>query len=276
MTFPMRYRLKRRTPRRWVASIAITALIIGATSCTQNPKVSVPHEVSLSELVTTPDPPIPPPVCTTSTGPDGKLYGSCSASQYIRVPCELCDQLKKSSVAYNTPKRMSYQDDETIELVLAPETSAIVPSTKLGADLNGDVRTISNLPYSIRMQAEISGPDFQISPSGPQERTILPDRATKWAWNVRPTAFGPDRVLILQISAILDFQGKPLPPANPIIVREKIFVHVGIMDRAVHVAQNMTVMHGAIASIGGTGLAVLTWVWARVRRQRPKPDDQNV
>ncbi|MDC9834356.1 hypothetical protein [Rhizobium binxianense] len=233
------------------------------------------REITLSGILVEPTPDsVSKPTCTTIKNSDGKVIGVCSSSQSISRPCDLCKQLEKSSVAFNRPSRMTYHADTPIELALAPEKSGVDPVTKLSNDLEGDVRKLGNVPYAVRMQATLSGPDFEITPSGLQERTILPDRATRWAWNVRPIAYGPDRMLVLEISAILELEGEALPPADPIILRERIPVDVGFWDRAVHVSTSISAVHATVAGVGATLISAGAWIWLRVRRQRAEGDDK--
>lgn len=260
---------------------AVMVVIIASGACTGPPNEPPPpihREITLSGILVEPKPgPDSEPKCTTIKNSDGQVIGVCSSSQTIFHSCDLCKQLEKSSVAFNRPSRMTYHADTPIELALAPEKSGVDPVTKLSSDLEGDVRKLANVPYAVRMQASLSGPDFEITPSGLQERTILPDRATRWAWNVRPIAYGPDRMLVLEISAILEREGKPLPPADPIVLREKIPVDVGLWDRAVHLSTNISAVHGTVAGVGATLIGAGAWVWLRIRKpNKTVPEDSEV
>jgi hypothetical protein len=265
---------------------AVMVVIIASDACTeQKAPPPIHREITLSGILPAPSPDTgdgdgdgdDDGRCTIKMNLDGTVITVCEGSLKAIQPCDLCKQLEKSSVAFNRPSRMAYHADTPIELALAPENSGVDPVTKLSSDLEGDVRKLANVPYAVRMQATLSGPDFEITPPGLQERTILPDRATRWAWNVRPIAYGPERMLILEISAILEREGKPLPPADPIVLREKIPVDVGLWDRAVHLSTNISAVHGTVAGVGATLIGAGAWVWLRIRKpNKTVPEDSEV
>ncbi|MFO1104567.1 MAG: hypothetical protein U1E34_00590 [Amaricoccus sp.] len=190
------------------------------------------------------------------------------------LPCPLCDQLGLSDIAYNRPDRLRYGAAAPIELVLAPRGSGADAAAALAQDLPGNAETRAGVPYALRMRARLSGPDFAIDPVEPQDRTVLPNQATRWSWTVRPTAFGADRLLTLELSAILDGKDGPTPDAAPVVFREYIPVDIGPWDRAQLLAAGLTPVQAAIAGAGAALLGALGalgafWRWWRPQKQQP-------
>lgn len=181
--------------------------------------------------------------------------------QTSALSCALCDQLGLSDIAYNRPDRLRYGAVAPIELVLAPRGSNADAAKALSPGLPGAAEIRHDVPYALRMRARLSGPDFAIDPAEAQDRTVLPSQATRWNWTIRPTAYGKDRLLTLELSAILEGKDGPIPDAAPVVYREYIPVDIGLWDRAQLVAAGVTPVHAAFVAVCGTVLLVLGAIW---------------
>jgi hypothetical protein len=177
--------------------------------------------------------------------------------------------LLEAAVAFNAPEQLTFREPSPIELVLAPVSTRIDPESLLSEGLPGETRTATGIDYALKMRATLSGPDFTIDPPGPQMRTVLENRPTRWDWTVTPTRFGRDRMLVVELHAILSQGGSDLPPLSIRTFREVVDVDVGLWDRVTSTTDEVTKVHAAIAAIGGTVVAVAGWLWAR--RRKPKP-----
>jgi hypothetical protein len=180
-------------------------------------------------------------------------------------------QLAPADIAFNSPGRMQYREAEKVELVLSPQSAGVAPDARLSDDLRGEIRTVEGVDYALRMQATLSGPDFEISPSGPQARTVLADRPTLWTWTVRPVTHGPGKVLTLRVEAVLSRDGRDLPPVEIETFSERIVVDVGFFDRAVELADKVKALHATIAGVGTTLVGVGFWLWRNRRGGRSAP-----
>lgn len=180
-------------------------------------------------------------------------------------------QLAPADIAFNRPERMRYREAEKVELALSPQGAGVAPDAHLSDDLRGEIRTVEGVDYALRMQATLSGPDFEISPAGPQARTVLADRPTLWSWTVRPVTHGPGKVLTLRVEAVLSRDGRDLPPVEIETFSERIVVEVGFFDRAVEWADKVKALHATIAGVGTTLVGVGFWLWRNRRGGRSGP-----
>jgi hypothetical protein len=194
------------------------------------------------------------------------LGESRGLAPHPRPPSDLAEaveeQLRGASLAFNRPERLRYRQTAYIELVLAPEELGVEASTLLTPDLPGVPRQATS-SYALRMSAILSGPDFEVEPSGPQERTVLSSREARWAWTIRPITFGPGKPLMLEVFALLERNGPTFPPISIRTFYETILVEVGWWDHAVDAAKDLGTLQAAMAGVGGTITAVGLWLWRR-------------
>lgn len=199
---------------------------------------------------------------------------------------QMMDQLRAADLAFNRPDQMRVGETVTVELALAPKTvpalqalpdtaapEAHAEAIGLSSDLTGETAVVSDVDYALKMQATLSGQDFNIDPSGPQVKTVLPTRPAKWVWTVDPKRPGENRVLTLSVSALVERDGKDLPPVVIETFTEKITVTISGWDRAVAMSKEVTAVHGALAATGATLIAVIGWIVARLRRKPEEKDD---
>ena len=172
------------------------------------------------------------------------------------------EQLRSASLAFNRPERLRYRQTAYVELVLAPEELGVEASTLLTPNLPGVPRQALS-SYSLRMSAILSGPDFEVEPSGLQERTVLSSREARWAWTIRPLTFGPDKPLVLEVFALIERSGHTFPPISVRTFYETILVEIGWWDHAIDAAKDLGRLHAAMAGVGGTITAIGLWLWRR-------------
>lgn len=215
-----------------------------------------------------------------ATGPsdqDGKPVSVTGQEHPLQA---VLDQLSAADLAFNRPSEMTVGEVVSIELVLSPQSVsglATVPETAsvedraeavgLSEDLVGATQVVSGVRYGPQMQAELSGIDFEISPSGPQAKTVLPDQSVTWVWSVKPKAPGDAQILTLGVSALLKADGIDLPPVEIRTFTERFPVRITFWGRVVQVSSELKAVHGAVAAVGGTLVAIGLWFWKR--RQKP-------
>ncbi|WP_299725896.1 cytochrome c family protein [uncultured Tateyamaria sp.] len=193
------------------------------------------------------------------------------------------DQLKAADLAFNRPETMRLGQATSVELVVSPRTAKRTPlpeegasveeqaeSLGLSADLSGATQVVEDVDYAMQMEATILGLGFNIDPPGPQRQTVLPDRPAKWVWTIEPKTAGGDQVFTVEVDAIVQRDSKDLPPVRIRTFTERITVDVTPWQRVLQSAKELTAVNAAIVGVGGTLIAVLGWVWTRLRKKKPK------
>ena len=215
--------------------------------------------------------PPPPPVGSTTTTPTDEVDPVVALMEA---------QLKSADLAFNRPETMHLGQATSVELVLSPATAprkpvaadastqAIAESIGLSDDLTGSTQVVEDVQYALQMEAEISGLGFDIHPPGPQRQTVLPFQSAKWVWTIEPKTAGSNQVFTVNVSAIVQRDQKELPPVRITTFTERITVEVTWMQEVLRYAEDLTTLNAAVVGLGGTLIAVLGWLWARVRKKK--------
>ena len=148
---------------------------------------------------------------------DGELMGhSVTVSPITPVPPEenplslvddILAKLKTGNIAFNSPKEMKVEESEVVELILSlKETTA-----SLAKQLSGtNIETAEGIKLAPRMEATLTGTNFNIKEMTPSEQAISGSQTTKWSWAV--TAEKPGmQILHLSLSTRIEIQGKDTP-----------------------------------------------------------------
>ena len=160
-----------------------------------------------------------------------------------------------------------------------------------GKDLPPDVsEELKGLPGEVKqgltkitrvMSAELTGPEFDISPSGRQERTIVPPQPVTWNWQVSPTDTGEQKPLKLRLYAHLQSGSDTMPPILVKTLDASINVDVTTWDWVVNQARTLEPIYAIGAALLGLLTAILTYFLTRRRepaleggyRETPGPRD---
>lgn len=189
-------------------------------------------------------------------------------------------QLKSADLAFNRPETMQLGQATSVELVLSPDTAprariaadassqTRAESIGLSDDLTGTTRVVEDVRYALQMEAEISGIGFDIHPPGPQRQTVLPFQAAKWVWTIKPKYAGTEQVFTVNVSAIVQQDDKELPPIRIKTFTERITVEVTLVQEILQYAKDLTTLNAAVVGIGGTVIAVIGWLWTRLRKKK--------
>lgn len=188
--------------------------------------------------------------------------------------CELCDQLATAELAFNGPRELRLGQEDTIELILAPETTDAAARDGLSEGLTGDVQT-ATAQFALRTRATLRGPAFEIDPAGPQERTVLPDRPTSWTWTIKPTEPGENKSLTLIVESVLVQGDAQLPPVEIETFRQDIHVSVSLLQKAWIWITEANTLAIAVTGVGTLAVAVLTWLWSRRPWKKEEEDTYN-
>ena len=132
--------------------------------------------------------------------PARPLPGTGSSSEIN----DALQDLELVNIAFNAPQTMHLNEPVVIQLLLSGgETVEQLQEelTALGEQEGEQIRA------SNTMEAQLTGPDFDISPVTPAAQLVSKEAVTEWQWEVEPTKTGQRR-LHLTLSALIDLGGK--------------------------------------------------------------------
>ncbi|MBC8029906.1 MAG: hypothetical protein H7Z16_07330 [Pyrinomonadaceae bacterium] len=182
----------------------------------------------------------------SSEGPEESTAGSAppvGSSPAATPDSSFFSKLKgEASVVFNTPPSMKMEETKVIELLVSPSMSVEELTAKLSEP--GESGTGST-PYADRMEAQLTGTGFTITPITPAIQPVEPGHITKWMWEIKPKDGGAQR-LVLSLNAVLN-DGKDRAMVETF--RRDINIKVSWSQRA----------SGFVG-----GLKDMQWLWAAI------------
>jgi hypothetical protein len=119
-----------------------------------------------------------------------------------------------------------------------------------------------------KMSAELTGPDFEIQPSGPEDQVYIEGRPLRWSWLVKPKHAGPDG-LPLEILVVAD-PGEGRTPEEPIREVLIVYAHARSLKEIFQELDWWIKLVGG-SGVGAVGVGVGKWLLARRRVKRRSP-----
>lgn len=109
--------------------------------------------------------------------------------------------------------RLTYEPRRSMVVGETYEVQAALSLDELPPDITFEApTTVSVLPDArCTVEAELTGPDFEVSPAEPIEQSFFGTRALVWQWDVRPERSGDDLELTLRIQANIFEGGRNVP-----------------------------------------------------------------
>ena len=111
--------------------------------------------------------------------------------------------LNTANIAFNTPDKINLHETAQIELLLSLQKTAAELSATIQS---AGQKQSDSVQASSRMDARLSGSDFQITAITPEEQAIGSVDTVQWQWEIKPLATGRHR-LHLTLTALLDIDG---------------------------------------------------------------------
>jgi hypothetical protein len=171
------------------------------------------------------------------------------------------DQLLEKPLEYNRPDKMMLGRKTEISLVLRTDWKGKNMPAEVSEEmkgLSGEVQKgISKITRV--MSAELSGADFEVSPAGRQERTVILPQPVIWNWQVTPTETGNAKPLKLRLYAHLQGPGGTMPPVLVKTLDATITVDVTTWDWMVSQARALEPIYAVVAGILGLLTAIVTY-----------------
>jgi|GEM_PF-1087714 len=125
-------------------------------------------------------------------------------NERIRANDEVLRSLEAANIAFNALDSLNIEDTARIQLLLSLQKSA----AELKSQIEGTAKIESaTIRVSDRMEAELSGSNFEITAITPKEQAVATEGDVEWKWEVKPKSEGRHQ-LHLTLTAILSIQGK--------------------------------------------------------------------
>ncbi len=179
---------------------------------------------------------------------------------------EMIRHMRSIPLAYNHPRQMYLGRKTQVSLSLKTgKDSHLDVFEGTSGDVIGSTTKVSSI-----MVAQLDGPGFDVTPSGPQRKLLTSAAPASWTWYVTPKRPGENQVLNLELSAVLEEGGRLLPPVTLQTFRTKIEVDVRWWDRALYYIATFDPLYqlmGAIGALASAGL-FLRGVWSRWKTDR--------
>ncbi len=136
----------------------------------------------------------PPPDETTEPATSSPATTALPSEQERRER-EVCEaRARDAVVTYQPTKEMVVGEAELVEAI-ATSGGALPPDDLEGGEAAEDRETV----LACSVEAELTGVDFEIEPSGPQQGSFLNEATVRWSWTVKPERTGSDLPLQLTI-----------------------------------------------------------------------------
>jgi len=178
----------------------------------------------------------------------------------LRSVDEVLDRMEWGNIAFNTPSSMNLSGRATIELLLSPSQSG----GELAATITAEgEKQQAKIKISDRMEARLTGAQFQITATTPEEQVISSREATEWRWEIKPLAVGAQS-LHLTLTAKFTVNGQPAQRAIRTFDKT-ITVRVTAGERvSSFIAQNWQWLWATLLA------PAAAWLWARRRKKKKK------
>ncbi len=117
---------------------------------------------------------------------------------------KILNDLKRANIAFNSPDTINLNKTAIVQLLLSMRKSIETLEQELTHGRNHEGAEIK---ISDRMQAKLSGPDFEIVSITPETQAISANENTEWKWEVKPKTRGY-HYLHLTLSALVKVEGE--------------------------------------------------------------------
>ena len=169
----------------------------------------------------------------------------------------ILERMELGNIAFNAPKTMNLHDSAFIHLVLGVERT--IEDIKRMIEEEGE-KVGASIRVSNRMEARLSGRNFEITAINPEVQAVARKEVTEWKWEIKPRADGKQN-LHLTLSALLSIEGKSTPRVIRTFDRI-IIVEVTIGQQAkVFLQNNWQWLWAAVL------VPIAGWIWKRRKRQ---------
>ncbi len=168
-------------------------------------------------------------------------------------------RLKFGNIAFNAPLKINFDQTVTIQLLLSLTTP--IDELKQMIEAVGE-KEGTRIQVSDRMEARLSGPNFEITAITPELQAVTGTAVTAWKWDVKPKSEG-QQILHLTLSVLINVDGKSTTRAIRTFDKQ-IEIEVTPVQRVVwFLKAYWPVLFTAIV------IPVLVWLWKRRKGSNP-------
>jgi hypothetical protein len=214
-----------------------------------------------------------PPLTTPSSEPATtapEVTTTIPNSDTERRDREACEErARNATITYQPAKTMVVNETERVEAIVTSGGAA-------PRDLEGDEPVEQReATLACSVEAELTGVDFEIQPSGPQATSFEGD-TVEWSWNVKPERSGSDLSLLLTVRGFVDGADRGNGEAARVRGPAPILVDISVEAESKSVTERVAdVWFGFWSSTVWTAIAgvlsVLALFGVRGRDPRAKP-----
>jgi hypothetical protein len=174
---------------------------------------------------------------------------------------QLLNEMDLGSIAFNAPTEINIDDTPQIQLILSLTDTAeqLKQSITAAGDKLGAKIKVSN-----RMEARLTGYQFQITKVTPEVQAVSRNEQTEWKWEIEPKEAGRHN-LYLTINALLEIDGQSTPRSIKTFDKQ-IEVHVTTTQWAKRFFEkNWQWLWTALL------VPVVVWLWKRLNHKPEIP-----
>ncbi len=124
----------------------------------------------------------------------------------------LLQQMPTGNITYNVPPTMVQGEPHQIHLLMSPSQSLEDLKKQLQNRVQGNESLEgAQIKIAERMQASLTGPDFDIAPGEPQVQPVSSVEPTEWQWTVTPKKAGLLELRLDLYALLILKDGPPIP-----------------------------------------------------------------
>jgi hypothetical protein len=118
--------------------------------------------------------------------------------------------------------------------------------------------SVDRIKVAKHMLAKLHGQNFRVEAKSPEQITVVKGQSVKWTWHVEPIEAGRNKLLFLELYAVVPRGAGLLPPVLVKTFEARIDVSVGVLDKIMFYAERW---HPLISSLDGIA-SLIGWICA--------------
>jgi hypothetical protein len=196
----------------------------------------------------------------TSAAPGHPVGGTGRAPASATDVDALLARMEFGNIAFNVPQELNVKETALIQLLLSATTALDELQRELTAPGTG---VGAHVKISERMEARLTGPEFDITTITPETQAVSRQVNTEWKWEIKPRRVGT-HALHLTLSALVTVDGETTPRTIKTFDRDIVIEITPAQRAAAFIAANWQWLWAAIL------VPLATWWWKRRASRAPQ------